>query len=106
MTPLKQALTLLAVTIVVLGLVGCGISKGEYEKIVSELDKTKAELERARAKMETTEAGLEQANARIAKMDKMLVEAQNQLKMASKSEFFFLTKYSITTGHPCPSSSA
>ena len=66
MKALKQVLTFLVVTLAVIGLVGCGVSKEEHEKAVSELSKTKADLAQAKTKM--------------ADMDKSLSEAQAKLK--------------------------
>jgi chromosome segregation ATPase len=54
------------VTLGIIALVSCGGSKGDYEKAVTELNKTKAELA--------------QANTKIADMEKSLNEAQAQLK--------------------------
>jgi len=51
MKALKRALTFLFVTFAIIALVGCGVSKEEHEKAVSELGKTKAELAQAKTKM-------------------------------------------------------
>lgn len=75
MKALRQSVALFAATIAVAGLVGCGISKDDHEKIVSELDKTRAELSRAEGK-------LHEANIKILEMKNSLVEAQNQCKIA------------------------
>jgi predicted RNase H-like nuclease (RuvC/YqgF family) len=50
----------------IIALVSCGVSKQDYEKAVSELNKAKADLA--------------QANTKIADMEKSLNEAQAQLK--------------------------
>jgi predicted nucleic acid-binding Zn-ribbon protein len=70
MNALKRLLTLFFVTLAVIALVGCGVSKEEHEKAVSELNKTKAELAQAKTK--------------IADMEKSLSEAQAQLKSKAK----------------------
>jgi len=62
----KKVLMSILVTLGIIALVSCGGSKGDYEKAISELDKTKAELA--------------QANAKMADMEKSLNEAQAQLK--------------------------
>src|SRR5512136_2052955 len=66
MKTLTRMLTFFFVTLAVIALVGCGVSKEEHEKAVSELNKTKAELA--------------QANAKVAEMEKSLTEAQAKLK--------------------------
>jgi len=70
MNALTRALTLLFVALVVTALVGCGVSKDDYDKAVSELSKTKADLAQAKTKM--------------AEMEKSLSEAQAQLKSQPK----------------------
>ena len=62
----NRVLMLIFVTLGIIALVGCGGSKQDYEKAVSELNKTKAELA--------------QANTKIADLEKSLNEAQAQLK--------------------------
>ena len=62
----KKVLMSILVTLGIIALVSCGGSKGDYEKAVSELNKTKAELA--------------QANTKMADMEKSLNEAQAQLK--------------------------
>ena len=44
-------LTLFFVALAVIVLVGCGVSKEEHEKALSELSKTKEELAQAKTKM-------------------------------------------------------
>ena len=70
MKALRQMLTCFFVALAVMALVGCGVSKEDYEKTVSELSKTKADLA--------------QANTKIAEMEKSLSEAQAQLKSQPK----------------------
>jgi predicted nucleic acid-binding Zn-ribbon protein len=67
---LKQVLMSILVILCLIALVGCGVSKEEHEKAVSELSKTKAELAQAVTKM--------------ADMEKSLSEAQAQLKSQAK----------------------
>lgn len=65
MKALKRVLTFLVVTLAVLALVGCGVSKEEHEKAVSELSKTKAELAQAKTKMADMEKSLSDAQAKL-----------------------------------------
>ena len=51
MKALKPLLTLFFVALAVIALEGCGVSKEEHEKAVSELSKTKEELAQAKTKM-------------------------------------------------------
>ena len=62
----KKVLITIFVTLGIIALVSCGISKGDYDKVVSELSKAKEELA--------------QANTKLADMEKSLNEAQAQLK--------------------------
>jgi len=92
---LSHRVTVPALTAVVLALVGCGISKDEYEKSVSELNKARAEILKAkdelegtkkeanktRAELAKTMVDLEKANTKIVDMEKSFTIAQNQLKM-------------------------
>lgn len=66
MKAVKQVLIFSLVALAVIALVGCGVSKEEHEKTVSELNKAKADLA--------------QANAKVAEMEKSLTEAQAKLK--------------------------
>ena len=65
MKALKRALTFLFVTLAIIALVGCGVSKEEHEKAVSELGKTKAELAQAKTKMADMEKSLSEAQAQL-----------------------------------------
>lgn len=67
----KRFMMVMIVTVFSVALVGCGVSKEEHDKTVSELNKTKSELA--------------QANARLAEMDKQLNEAKTQLESAAKA---------------------
>jgi hypothetical protein len=71
MKALKHFSMLVAAMVAVVALVGCGVSKEEHEKAVSELSKTKAELAQAKTKM--------------ADMQKSVGEAQAQLKSQAKA---------------------
>ena len=62
----KKVMMAILVTLGIIALVGCGVSKGDYEKMASELSKAKEELT--------------QANTKLADMEKSLNEAQAQLK--------------------------
>jgi chromosome segregation ATPase len=77
MKALQQALTLLLLMIAIFGLVGCGISKDEHEKVVSQLEQANAQLAKFSAE-------LEQANAKIAKMEKSQTDDVAGLKLALK----------------------
>ena len=61
MKALKRWLTLFSVALAVIALVGCGVSKEEHEKAVSELSKTKEELAQAKTKMADMEKSLSEA---------------------------------------------
>jgi predicted nuclease with TOPRIM domain len=65
MKALKGVLTFFCVTLAVIALVGCGVSKEEHEKTVSELNKTKADLAQARTKMADVEKSLSEAQAQL-----------------------------------------
>jgi septal ring factor EnvC (AmiA/AmiB activator) len=77
MKALQQALTLLLVKIAIFGLAGCGISKDEHEKVVSQLEQANAQLAKVSAE-------LEQANAKIAKMEESQTDDVAGLKIALK----------------------
>ena len=47
----KKVLMSILITLGIIALVGCGVSKEEHEKAVSELNKTKADLAHAKTKM-------------------------------------------------------
>ena len=61
----KKVLTSILVTLGIIALVGCGVSKEEHEKAVSELNKTKAELAQAKTKMAEMEKSLNEARAQL-----------------------------------------
>ena len=61
----KKVLMLIFVTLGIIALVGCGGSKQDYEKAVSELNKTKADLSQANAKMADMEKSLNEAQAKL-----------------------------------------
>ena len=65
MSASKKVLVSILVTLGIIALVSCGGSKGDYEKAVSELDKTKAELAQAKAKMADMEKSLDEARAQL-----------------------------------------
>ena len=66
MRDFKQFLTFFFVTLAIIALAGCGVSKEEHEKTVAELNKTKADLA--------------QANSKTAELGKSLSGAQAQAK--------------------------
>ena len=61
----NKVLMLILVTFGIIALVGCGGSKQDYEKAVSELNKTKADLAQANAKMADMEKSLNEAQAKL-----------------------------------------
>ncbi len=78
MKAFKQVLTCVFVVFALIALVGCGVSKADHEKVVSDLNKTKADLEKSTADMNKAKADLAQANSQIAAMEKSLNEAKGQ----------------------------
>jgi len=65
MKALTQVLTCFFLALAVMALVGCGVSKEDYEKAVSELSKTKTDLAQANAKMADVEKSLSEAQAQL-----------------------------------------
>jgi uncharacterized protein (DUF3084 family) len=65
MKALTQVLTWFFVALAVMALVGCGVSKEDYEKTVSELSKTKADLAQAKTKIAEVEKSLSEAQAKL-----------------------------------------
>lgn len=61
----NKVLMLILLTFGIIALVGCGGSKQDYEKAVSELNKTKADLAQANAKMADMEKSLNEAQAKL-----------------------------------------
>jgi prefoldin subunit 5 len=84
MNATKKALMSILVTLGIIALVGCGVSKEEHEKTVSELNKTKAELAQAKTKM--------------ADMEKSLSEAQAQLKSQAEKAAVAEKPSAVDTG--------
>jgi len=70
MKTLKRVFTFFFAALAITALAGCGVSKEDHEKTVSELSKTKEELAQTKAKM--------------AEMEKSLNAAQAQLKSQAK----------------------
>jgi hypothetical protein len=79
MKAFKQTVALLTVYIALIGLVGCGISKEEHEKVLSQVEMANAQLAKTRAE-------LEQANKKIAKMEASQPEEQNKLRIDLKKQ--------------------
>lgn len=65
MKVLTRVLTFVFVASAVIALAGCGASKEDYDKAVSELSKTKAELAQATTKMAEMEKSLSEAQAKL-----------------------------------------
>ena len=88
MKALTRVLTFFFVALAATAFVGCGVSKEDYEKTVSELNKTKADLAQAKTKTAELEKALSenqaQAKTKIAELEKALSEAQSQLKSQPK----------------------
>jgi len=86
-----QVVTCVFVVFALIALVGCGVSKEDHEKVVSELTKTKADLEKSKADLEKSKADLNkakadltQADSKVAALEKSVNEAkgQNEQKVA------------------------
>ena len=73
-----QVLTCIFVVFALIALVGCGVSKEDHEKVVSDLNKTKADLEKSKADLDKAKADLTQANSKAAALEKSLNEAKGQ----------------------------
>ena len=59
-----QVVTCVFVVFALIALVGCGVSKEDHEKVVSDLTKTKADLEKSKADLNKAKADLAQANSK------------------------------------------
>jgi chromosome segregation ATPase len=79
MKAFKQTVTLLIMNITLIGLVGCGISKDEHEKVVSQLEKVNEELAKTRS-------DLEQTNKKMIKLDALQPDEPNKLRIALRKE--------------------
>jgi chromosome segregation ATPase len=66
MKTLRCMLMLMAVTGLMIALVGCGVSEDEHQKVVSDLSETKAQLDKA--------------NTKIAQLEKSLLAAKGEAK--------------------------
>jgi chaperonin cofactor prefoldin len=73
-----QVLACVFVVVALIALVGCGVSKEDHEKVVSELNKTKADLDKSTAELNKAKADLTQANSKAAALEKSLNEAKGQ----------------------------
>ena len=73
-----QVLTCVFVVFALIALVGCGVSKEDHEKVVSDLNKTKANLEKSTAELTKAKADLAQANSKTAALEKSLNDAKGQ----------------------------
>jgi peptidoglycan hydrolase CwlO-like protein len=65
MKTFKRVLTSAFVILAVIAFAGCGVSKEDHEKAVSELSKTKADLAQAKTKMADLEKSLTEAQAKL-----------------------------------------
>lgn len=84
MKTFKRVLTSAFVILAVIALAGCGVSKEDHEKVVSELNKTKAELQKTVAELNKSKADLAQASSKVSDAEKSLSEALAQLKREVK----------------------
>jgi len=84
MKTLKRVLASAVVTLAIIALAGCGVSKEDHEKVVSELNKTKAELEKTVAELSKSKSDLAQTSSKVADVQKSLSEALAQLKGEAK----------------------
>jgi chromosome segregation ATPase len=80
-----QVLTCVFVVFALVALVGCGVSKEDHEKVVSDLNKVKADLERSAAELKKANADLAQANTKAAALEKTLnkVNRESEEKVAA-----------------------
>jgi predicted nucleic acid-binding Zn-ribbon protein len=76
MKVLTRVLTFLFVASAVIALAGCGASKEDYDKAVSELSKTKADLAQATTKMAEMEKSLSEAQAKLKSQTMQLPPAE------------------------------
>lgn len=77
MKPMIQAGRFAGIVLLAIGLTGCGVSKDEHQKVLSELEQTRAELRKTRAE-------LEEANTKIFEIKKSFLTAQSESKIASR----------------------
>jgi lipid-binding SYLF domain-containing protein len=82
MKTLMRLLRFSFVALAVIGMVGCGVSKEDHDKTVSELSKTKADLAQAQTKIADLEKALSEAQAQ----QKALSDALAQQKAASEAQ--------------------
>lgn len=86
MKALKQVLTLMALTIAAVALLGCGVTKEEHEKTVSELNEARAELEQANAKIAELEKSMNEAGIRRPGLMGRLGDTGAQEKLAAAQQ--------------------
>jgi chromosome segregation ATPase len=72
----KKALISISIILGVVALAGCGVSKEDYDKTVSELSKTKADLAQAQTKITELEKSLSEAQAQIKSQPKEAAPAE------------------------------
>lgn len=83
MKALHQVCLSLLVAMSVLALIGCGVSKEEHERAVTELSRVKAELDKTVIELNNTKKDLAQAMSRNAGLEQAFSEVQAKLKSAS-----------------------
>ncbi|MCI0422370.1 MAG: hypothetical protein L0312_24635, partial [Acidobacteria bacterium] len=86
MKALTRMLTFSFVALAVIAMVGCGVSKDDYDKTVSELSKTKADLAQAKTKIAELEKSLSEAQAQQKALSEALAQAKSQPKEPSPAE--------------------
>ena len=79
---LNHLILLIGVTVIAFVLVGCGISKDEYEKTVSELSQTKMESNKTKAELTTAQKELANTKTEMNKIMAELDKTKIELKQA------------------------
>jgi len=80
---LNRLIFLMGVTGIAFVLVGCGVSKDEYEKIASELYQTKIEIDKTKAELTTTQKEFANTKTEMNKIMAELDKTKMELKQAN-----------------------
>jgi lipid-binding SYLF domain-containing protein len=86
MKVLMRMATFSFVAVAVIAMGGCGVSKEDHEKVVSELSKTKADLDQAKTKIAELEKALSEAQAQQKALSEALAQAKSQPKGPAPAE--------------------
>jgi len=86
MKAMRRMLTFSFLALAVIAMGGCGVSKEDHEKVVSELSKTKADLDQAKTKIAELEKALSEAQAQQKALSEALAQAQSQPKGPAPAE--------------------